>query len=330
MKARIAVVIPCYKVRVHVLDVIDRIGPEVQRIYCVDDACPEKSGDFIAANATDPRVTVLYNPENLGVGGAVITGYRRALIDKMKIIVKLDGDGQMDPSLLPSFVMPIVLGEADYAKGNRFFNPDDLEDMPPMRLFGNAFLSFLAKFSSGYWSNFDPTNGYTVIHASVLRLLPLDKLAQRYFFETDMLFRLSTLRAVVADVPMHAVYGNEVSNLKIPDVIGPFFGGNLRNFWKRIVYMYFLRDFHLGSLSLVMSLLLIGFSIIYGTCAWIESAITSIPSPLGTVAIIVLSLFAGFQSLLLFLNFDIQNVPKRPIYPMLELAEKDTPDPTVP
>ncbi|MDA5193135.1 glycosyltransferase family 2 protein [Govanella unica] len=318
LNAKIAVVIPCYKVKRHVLGVIAQIGLEVAVIYCVDDGCPEQSGKFIEAENRDPRVRVLYNPENRGVGGAVITGYKEAIKDGMKIAVKLDGDGQMDPSLLPRFVLPIMWGEADYAKGNRFFNPDDLEGMPTIRLFGNAVLSFLAKLSSGYWSSFDPTNGYTAVHTSILKVMPLDKLSPRYFFETDMLFRLSILRAVVADVPMQAVYGDEISNLRITRVVWPFFKGNMRNFWKRIVYNYFLRDFQLGSATLGLGVPLVLFAMIFGGSAWVHSYTSGMPATAGTVMLAGLSLFLGLQFLLTFLNFDIQNVPKRTLHPLLE------------
>src|SRR5690606_32001950 len=151
---------------------------------------------------TDPRVRVIRHASNLGVGGAVITGYQAAIADGMDILVKLDGDGQMDASLIPDFIEPIINGEADYTKGNRFFDLEELRSMPRIRLIGNAVLSFMTKFSSGYWNLFDPTNGFTALHADVARYLPLSKISKRYFFESDMLFRLNTLRAVVHDIPM--------------------------------------------------------------------------------------------------------------------------------
>lgn len=123
------------------------------------------SGEYVKAHCTDPRVTVVKHEKNKGVGGAVMTGYRAAIADGAKVIVKIDGDGQMDPSLLREFVMPILGGEADYTKGNRFYDLSNISRMPAMRLFGNAGLSFLAKLSTGYWNIFDPTNGYTAIHA---------------------------------------------------------------------------------------------------------------------------------------------------------------------
>src|SRR3989304_3450683 len=149
--SRIAVVVPCYKVKKHVLEVIASIGDEVWRIYVVDDACPDGSGKHVEEHCLDQRVRVIYHECNQGVGGAVITGYRAAITDGAEVIVKVDGDGQMDTSLIPNFIEPILAGEADYTKGNRFFDLEEIRAMPKVRLIGNAVLSFLTKLSSGSW-----------------------------------------------------------------------------------------------------------------------------------------------------------------------------------
>ncbi|MDN3920477.1 glycosyltransferase family 2 protein [Roseateles violae] len=310
--AAIAVVIPSYKVREHVLGVIAAIGPEVSAIYVVDDRCPQQSGDHVAANCSDPRVRVLRNAENLGVGGAVMAGYMAAIADGAEIIVKVDGDGQMDPTLIPLFVAPLLAGEADYAKGNRFYDLEKIRAMPPMRLVGNAVLSLMAKLSTGYWNLFDPTNGYTAIHAEVARLLPLGKISHRYFFETDILFRLGTLKAVVVDVPMDARYADEVSNLKISKIVGEFLFKHLRNCLKRIFYNYYLRDLSLASLELPLGLLLLMLGGGFGIYHWVQSAHSGIPTPAGTVMLAALPVLMGLQFVLAFLGHDIASVPRRP------------------
>ena len=308
----IAVVIPSYKVTKHILQVIAAIGEEVWRIYVVDDACSEGSGHFVEKNCNDPRVRVIYHPQNLGVGGAVMTGYRAAIADGADVIVKVDGDGQMDPSLIPSFVEPILSGEADYTKGNRFYDLEEMHTMPRIRLFGNAVLSLMTKLSSGYWDLFDPTNGYTAIHADVAKHLPFDKISQRFFFETDILFRLNTLRAVVVDVPMNAKYGDEVSNLKISSIIGEFFIKHARNFLKRIFYNYYLRDMSLASIELPLGLFLLLFGVGFGSYHWLMSAQAGVPTPVGTVMLAALPLLMGVQFVLAFLGYDIASVPRRP------------------
>jgi dolichol-phosphate mannosyltransferase len=313
MTPRIAVVIPCYKVRDHILDVLARIGPEVSLIVAVDDKCPAGSGRFIEENCRDPRVSVRYNEVNLGVGGAVLHGYRGALEGGADICVKVDGDGQMDPALIPQIVAPIVNGIADYSKGNRFYYPEDVRSMPAARLFGNAALSFMTKLSSGYWSIFDPTNGYTAIHRAALERLPLHRIDHRYFFESDMLFRLYLLGAVVLDVPMTAVYKDEKSNLKIRKVVLPFLFKNLRNFGKRIFYGYFLRDLNIASLELVAGLVLLSFGLIFGVSEWIAAASRGEVASPGTVMLAGLPVIAGLQLLLGFLAFDYASAPRVPL-----------------
>lgn len=317
MHSSIGVVIPSFKVRDHILGVVGGIGNEVSRIYVVDDCCPHGSGDFVAANCTDSRVTVLRHDVNQGVGGAVMTGYRAAIQDGIQIIVKIDGDGQMDPALIPNFTAPIVHGKADYTKGNRFFDLERIRTMPTMRILGNAGLSFLTKISSGYWDLFDPTNGYTAIHADVARHLPFDKISRRYFFETDMLFRLNTLKAVAVDVPMHAQYGDEVSNLKISRVVGEFFMKNLRNALKRVFYNYYLRDVSLASLELPLGLAMFLFGSMYGIVEWVSGSHTGIPASSGTVMLAAMPVILGFQLILAFVGSDISSTPRRPIHPRL-------------
>ena len=311
---KIAVLIPSYKVRNHILEVIRLIGPEVSKIYVVDDCCPDGSGDFVTEQCVDERVTVLRNPVNLGVGGAVMTGYREAIADEMDIIVKIDGDGQMDPRLISDFVSPIIAGNADYTKGNRFFDLEKISEMPKVRLFGNAVLSFMTKLSSGYWDLFDPTNGYTAIHTEVAKHLPLDKISQRYFFETDILFRLNTLGAVVVDIPMDAKYEDEVSNLKISKVIGEFLLKHTRNLGKRIFYNYYLRGMSLASIELPLGLLLLVMGSVFGISHWIDSMRTNIPTPAGTVMLSALPVIIGIQFLLAFLGHDIASAPRRPFH----------------
>ncbi len=309
---RIAVVIPCYKVTRHVLEVIASIGNEVWRIYVVDDACPDESGKHVEAYCLDQRVRVVYHACNQGVGGAVMTGYRSAIADGADVIVKVDGDGQMDTSLIPNFIEPIMAGEADYTKGNRFFDLEEIRAMPKVRLFGNAVLSLMTKLSSGYWDLFDPTNGYTAIHAEVARHLPFGKISSRYFFETDILFRLNTLRAVVVDVPMDARYGDEVSNLRISKILGEFLFKHIRNFMKRIFYNYYLRDLSLASMELPLGLALLLAGTGFGGYHWLASAREGVVTPAGTVMLAALPILMGLQLVLAFLGYDIASVPRRP------------------
>jgi len=315
---RVGVAIPCYRVREHILGVLESIGPQVDAIYVVDDACPEKTGDHVVASCRDPRVKVVRNERNLGVGGATMRGYDAAIGDGMDIVVKLDGDGQMDASLIPTLVRPIVEGQADYTKGNRFFALEDLSGMPALRRAGNAILSLVSKVATGYWDVMDPTNGFTALHVAVARALPLEKIANDYFFESDMLFRLATLRAVVADVPMPARYGREKSNLRIGRIAVSFPGRYCVRVLKRLFYNYFLRDFNAGTVQMVLGLPLFAFGAIFGAWHWRLSVETGEPATAGTIMLAALPILVGSQLLVSALNYDIAHVPRQALHPHLQ------------
>jgi dolichol-phosphate mannosyltransferase len=231
---KVAVVIPAYRVRKHILGVIAEIGSEVSRIYVVDDACSENSGSFVARYCLDRRVVVLSNSQNEGVGGAMILGYKQAIADGYDLVVKLDGDGQMDPHLISELVAPILNGSADYTKGNRFCNLNSVLSIPPARLLGNIALSSVTVIGTGYFHLFDTVNGFTAISAKSLKKMALQNISKGYYFETDMLFALSNLNCVVADIRMPSIYRDEKSNLKIYRAIPEFLIGNFRNVYARL------------------------------------------------------------------------------------------------
>lgn len=314
---RIAVVIPCYRVTRTLRAVVDAIGPWATAIYCVDDACPDKSGERLAAEVTDPRVKVVVRERNGGVGAATTTGYRAALDDGADVLVKVDGDGQMDPALVPLLVRPILEGEADYVKGNRFFSPRTVAAMPPRRLIGNAGLSFLTKLSTGYWDLFDPTNGFTALEARVAAQIPFDRVHPRYFFESDLLFRLAVLRARVVELPIMAVYGDERSHLSEMRALLTFPFLHLRNGLKRIGYNYFLRNFSVASAELLVGTGLLGFGALFGVVAWVRAALEGSPATAGTVMLAGLPVLLGIQLVLSFVNHDIASTPREALHPRI-------------
>jgi glycosyltransferase involved in cell wall biosynthesis len=313
--AGVWLVVPCYRVTAHILDVIAKTPAWVDGIACVDDACPDHSGDFIEQNNKDPRVVVVRLAQNQGVGGATMAGYREAIARGGQVLVKVDGDDQMDLGYIAHLVAPILLGEADYAKGNRFTSISHLATMPAIRVLGNAALSFAAKLSTGYWNIFDPTNGYTAIEGQVARMVVEKRVSRRFFFETDLLYHLGTLRAVVRDVPMPARYGGEVSNLRIGAIVGPFALKHLRNFFQRVLGQYFVRDFSAASLELVFGVVFMLFGIGYAT-HYMTTPHTQAASA-GVVMAAALPVILGAQLLMQALNFDVLNVPSRPIHPYL-------------
>jgi hypothetical protein len=219
----------------------------------------------------------------------------------------------MNPRLIPRLIKPIEMGTADYVKGNRFYNLEKLKMMPVNRIIGNAALSFITKLSSGYWNIYDPTNGFTAIDSALARNLPFEKISKRYFFESDMLFRLNTVRAVVQDMPMDAHYGDEKSNMRIGRIIPEFMYKNIRNLFKRIFYNYYLRDMTIGSFMLPLGAVMFLWGFIFGILKWQLAMISGLNTPIGTVMISVLPIVLGMQFILAFLNEDISSVPSTPI-----------------
>jgi glycosyltransferase involved in cell wall biosynthesis len=314
--AGVWLVIPCFKVRDHILKVLAALPPWMGGVICVDDACPDRSGDLVEAECRDPRVHVLRLETNQGVGGATLAGYAEAVARGARVIVKVDGDDQMDLALAGPLVAPILLGEADYVKGNRFTSISHLTAMPTVRVIGNALLSFAAKLSTGYWNIFDPTNGYTAIEANVARLVLEKRVARRFFFETDLLYHLGTLRAVVRDVPMPSRYADEVSNIRIARIIGPFAWRHARNLAQRVVGQYFVRDFNAASLELVFGLFFSLFGVAYAL-SYLANRVPGQAASAGVVMLAALPVILGAQFLLQAINFDVLNVPNRPIHPYL-------------
>lgn len=307
----IAVVIPCYRESQTINTVIENIPGIVGKIIVVDDRCPENTGK-IAEKIDDERVVVLFHDKNQGVGAAMKSGYLKALELQCDIMVKIDGDDQMDASLLDRLIALIVDGEADYTKGNRFYDFLELKKMPKVRLIGNSILSFVTKFVSGYWNILDPTNGYTAISRETLEKIDLNKVADCFFFENDMLINLNIASCIVKDVPMPSHYPPEVkSSLRVTRTIRDFPFKFLKGLFRRIYYKYFIYDFNMVSVYLIFGVPLFFFGFCLGIYHWTDSILTGEPRTAGTIMLVALPIILGFQMLLQAVNIDIANVPMK-------------------
>lgn len=307
---KIFVVIPSYKVKKHIIDVVENIPDFVDGIVVIDDACPQKSGHYVKEQTDINNLHVLFHEVNKGCGGAVISGLRYALTNGADIIVKVDGDGQMDPNQIERLVSPIICGVAGYTKGNRFRDHHKLRDMPKIRLFGNSILSFMMKVCSGYWNIMDPTNGFTAISKRSVELLNLDDLHERYYFESGMLVKLNIENIVVQDVYISARYQDEESSLKVSRILREYPVLMFKSFIERIFFKYYLYDFNMASIYILIGLPLLIFGSIFGVITWINGAIDNELSSVGTVMISVLSITLGIQFLLQAINIDIASTPK--------------------
>jgi glycosyltransferase involved in cell wall biosynthesis len=306
----ISAVIPCYRVEREIESVLRTIPTYIKHIIVVDDASPDSSADLVsAAVEEDERILLIRHPVNQGVGGAMVTGYRKALELGAQVVVKVDGDGQMDMADLPRLLQPLVEGKADHTKGNRFRDFKSLQNMPLVRRIGNLGLGFLAKAATGYWHMFDPTNGFIATRSDVLAELPLDRIDRTYYFETSMLANLYLIGAVVKDVPMPARYRDEISNLMISRVLFEFPVKLLVTLARRLLLKNFIYDFSMASIYLLVGLPLLMFGLIFGITKWVQYASAGVPAPTGTVMLPTLSVLLGIQFLLSAIEIDLRSVP---------------------
>jgi dolichol-phosphate mannosyltransferase len=316
---KIAIVIPAYRVERDIQEVLRGLPRYIRHIIVVDDASPDGTAGVVTAAAKrDKRIILIRHEKNQGVGGAMLSGFRKALELGAQVAVKLDGDGQMDPAHLPKLIAPLVEGRADYAKGNRFRDFTSLRQMPLVRRIGNLGLSFLTKAATGYWNIFDPTNGYFAIRAETLAQLPFEKIDHGYFFETSMLSHLYLLGAHVMDVTIPARYGSETSNLSIRRALFEFPVKLMGTFLRRIALKYYIYDFSIMSLYIITGIPLLLFGLVFGSIKWIEYARLGIPAPTGTVMLPTLSVILGIQIMLSAIEIDINSAPRQPLGTPLE------------
>ena len=308
-KKRITVVIPAYNESKHIKNVIDSIPSFIDKIFVVNDASTDNTANVVKS-IKKKNLELISLKQNSGVGGATKAGLKAALKIKSDVIIKMDGDGQMNPNYLPLLIDNIIKHGYDYAKGNRFYSLKSFDGMPTFRFFGNIILSLCTKIASGYWDIIDPQNGYIAIKTDMLKEINFKNLYNDFFFENSLLIELNILNAKVKDVPIPANYGNEKSKLKILNIIFPFIYNLTKSFFRRILIKYFLRGIHPIFLFLFFGFLLFSFGLIFGIIHYIISVTTQIPATTGTVMFSVLPLMMGFELILWAIVLDIQNIKK--------------------
>jgi glycosyltransferase involved in cell wall biosynthesis len=302
----VAVVVPAYDEEALIAGTITGIPSFVDRIYVVDDASVDATVDRARA-VGDGRVEVIVHERNLGVGAAIVSGYRRALADRIDVTAVMAGDNQMDPDELEGLALPVARGEVDYAKANRLFSGRAWELIPHHRYFGNAVLSLLTKIASGYWHIADSQAGYTAISLKHLELLDLDRVYTRYGFPNDMLVHLNVWNARVRDVPSRPIYGvGERSGIRIRRVVPRISWLLVKGFFWRMREKYVIRDFHplvfFYTFGIVMTLLGLALGILETVLRILGNDI-----PVATIVLVALLLISGSQFTLFAMWFDMES-----------------------
>jgi len=300
----VAVVVPAYNESKLVGRVIETCPELVDHIVVVDDCSPDDTSDA-ARSVGDPRLDLVRHEVNQGVGGSILTGHQRALDLGADVMVVMAGDAQMDPEFLPALIDPIADGDAQFTKANRFYAYGSFTGMPKHRVFGNILMSFMTKAASGYWGLFDPLNGYTAVHRAALERLSFDRIAKRYDFENDLLVHLNILRVPARDVPIPAVYGDEISGIRVGRVGFSMMRRLWRGFWHRIWRKYVVQSFSPVALMLFSGLALFGLGLAVGVFIMANTLGPPVASA-GTVVMCVGPLLSGLHLLIFAMFLDIQ------------------------
>jgi len=300
---RVAVVVPAYNEELLVAETLRGIPDFVDRIYVVDDHSTDATADGAQA-VGDPRVEVIVHERNGGVGAAIVSGYERALAERVDVTCVMAADNQMDPAELVAFVAPVARGEVDYAKANRLMTGEAWTLIPRTRYLGNAVLSLLTKIASGYWHVADSQAGYTALSLAALERLDLDRIYRRYGFPNDMLVHLNVVNARVRDVPSRPIYGvGEKSGIRIRRVAPRIAWLLFKGFWWRLKEKYVIRDFHPLVFFYALGTVMTTVGTILGIVVSIRRIVGfEITTP--TIVLIALLLISGTQFTLFGMWFD--------------------------
>jgi glycosyltransferase involved in cell wall biosynthesis len=301
----VAVVVPAYNEEALVGSTVALIPAFVDRIIVVDDGSKDETA--AKALAGDARVEVVPHERNMGVGAAIVSGYKQAVVEEIDVTCVMAADGQMDPDDLETLARAIAAGECDYAKANRLFTGQAWEIIPRSRYIGNAILSFLTKIASGYWHVADSQSGYTAASLDTLRMVDLDRIYRRYGFPNDMLVHLNVWNRRVRDYPSRPIYGvGERSGIRIYRVVPTISWLLLKGFLWRLKEKYVIRDFHPLVLFWLLGLLLFGVGLALGVVLTVLRFMGNGITP-ATVVLVALLVISGLQLLLFAMWFDMES-----------------------
>ena len=307
LKKTVAVVVPAYNEEKLIRQTLTSIPDFVDTIIVVNDKSTDNTAKIVLEIAeNDKRINFIQHKANQGVGGAIVTGYKKARDLDMDVTGVMAGDAQMDPNELIRIIEPVTNGSADYTKGNRLFYGDAWNMIPHYRYLGNSFLSLMTKISSGYWHIADSQSGYTAISLTALQRIDLDKIYKRYGMPNDLLIKLNQHDFRVRDVHIRPVYNvGEKSGIKLTHVIPKISWILLKGFWKRLFFKYVIKDFHPLVFFYLLGFILLGASVpLTIRLFYVWTVLGDIPD-INAMAL-VFTVISGLQALFFGMWFDME------------------------
>ncbi len=307
LEKSIAVVVPAYNEEKLISRTLNEVPSLVDKIIVVNDASTDNTAQIVKKMAEDDgRIELIQHEVNQGVGGAIVTGYKRCRDLEIDVTVVMAGDAQMDPKDLTNIVAPVANGAVDYTKGNRLFQGDAWHMIPHHRYLANSFLSLMTKIASGYWHVADSQTGYTAVSLTVLKKLDLDAIYKRYGMPNDILIKLNQYDFRVRDVHVRPVYNvGEKSGIRPMKVLPAIFWILLKGFWRRLVFKYVIKDFHPLVFFYALSFLLLISSVPLTIRLFYIWVVTGDIPDINAMAL-VFAVISGLQTLFFGMWFDME------------------------
>ncbi len=302
---KIGVIIPVYNEEELILETLHGIPQYVDVMFVINDCSRDQSLELIQKRQKeDPRIQIINHPVNLGLGQSLIDGYVAAREAELDITAVMAGDNQMHPDDLHALLDKIIDGGYDYVKGNRLLHRD-IGSMPGYRFLGNAVLTILSKFATGYYRLMDPQCGYTAISQDALRRIPIEKMTKRYGYNADILCMLNILGFRVTDVEVRPVYDREKSKIKLWQYIPKTSWLLICLFFRRLWKRYVVLDFHPLVLFFLFAFANVVFIIFPFTIRffYLWSRYHELPHTTGTI--LIFTLLITFQSMLFAIWMDM-------------------------
>ena len=310
---RIALVIPAFNEERLIATTLAQVPVLIDKVILVDDASTDNMPGVVhECMASDSRLEMIRHGTNRGPGAGIITGYKRVLEDGYDIAVVCGGDAQMPLDQMPNLLDPLVDGEADYTKGNRFMARGNSlatvpGNMPKTRVIPNMAISMLTKIASGYFKVADVVEGFTAINRETLERMDWDRAWQGYGYPMDFLIRLNSLGARVKDVPRRAIYlpgerQSQIKGMKYAVRVSPML---IRGFFRRLWTKYVLWDFHPLVMFYFFGLVLFPVGILFGLfLVWQQFSGHGVSGPRAILSALMIS--TGLQFLLFAMLFDME------------------------
>jgi glycosyltransferase involved in cell wall biosynthesis len=293
---KLCVIVPAYNEELLIVNTISGIPEYVDKIYVTDDCSKDDTAKIVQDLATkDKRIFLIQHKENQGVGGAIISGFKKAIEDDMELASIMAGDDQMRPKHLPDLLDPIIEGKTEFTKGNRL-KKDYWKGMSKFRLFGNKILSFLNKAVSGYWGVSDPQNGYIGISIDFLRRMDLDAMYKGYAFENDFMIKANVVNVKIQNVDIPAYYGEEQSKIKYGRFIVSTSWHLFKSYFWRFWNKYF-KKIHFMSFLIVLGLGALIGGLIWGILISFTNIAAIILPSVGLAMLVTANLYDIFQGL---------------------------------